>query len=242
MKNTILRSNTSDASSLDDYIRSLEESDLNIRVEKIPQASWWPITNLRLHVTDPHTWGEYVRIINHRPNSVHMVSSIRTSGVEDTREKVFTLLGWEVFHFGGPTLAPNFPAGWIDQGESVEQAALREMSEEMPVLLPEWIRSVENISLWEKSHASIGWSSEWNYLVHIDAQLPEGMTIEKLQNHIGGVATENERIVSQVRELTPEVALEICWVVDKLGLILVWMKENPQPFIEALQNGTLQLK
>ena len=36
--------------------------------------------------------------------------------------------------------------------------------------------------------------------------------------------------------------LSFIQVVDKLGLILVWMKENPQPFIEALQNGTLQLK
>jgi len=239
MNRPILKTHTTDDSSLESYIRKLEESDLEIRVEKIPEASGWPITNLRLHVTDPHTGEVYVRIINHRPNSVHMVSSICTTWIEETQWKVFTLLGGGVFHFGWPTTAPNFPAWWIDPWETVEQAALREMSEEMPVLKPEWITSVENISLWERSHASIGWSSEWNHLVHIKSQLPEWMSIEELQNHIGGIASEHERIESQVRELSPEVANEICWVVDKLGLILVWMRENPQVFVNALQNGTI---
>lgn len=236
MKNSILKTYTQDNSSLEDFIRNLENSDLDIRVEKIPEASGWPITNLRLHVTDPHTWGSYVRIISHRPNSVHMVSSITTNGVSETQWKVFTILWWGVFHFGGPTFAPNFPAWGIDKGETVEQAALREMSEEIPVLKPEWITSVENISLWKRSHASIWWSSEWNYLAHIKAELPEWMSIEQLANHIGWVATEHERIESQVRELTPEVAHEVCGVVDKLGIILVGMKENPWFFVHSLQN------
>jgi len=236
MKNSIIKTHTTDNSALEDFITSLENSDLDIKVEKIPEASGGPISNLRLHVTDPHTGGTYQRIIKHRPNSVHMVSCIRTNLVAETQWKVFTLLWGEVFHFGGPTLAPNFPAGWIDAGETVEQAALREMSEEMPVLKREWITWVKNISLWERSHASIWGSSEQNYLMQVDAQLPDGMSIEELQNHIGWVASENERIVSQVRELTPGVADEICWVVDKLGLILVGMKENPEVFMKNLWN------
>lgn len=245
MKDTIIKTNTSDQSGVDIYIERLiqlgQEVGQEIVVEKIKEASGGPITNLRLHVTDSRTWGKYIRIIKHRPNSVHMVSSICTTWVEETKGKVFTLIGWEVFHYGGPTTAPNFPAGWIDKDETVEEAALREMSEEMPVLKPEWITSVENISLWERNHASIGWSSENNYLVHIKAQLPEWMTIGELDNHIGWVASEHERIKSQVRELVPEVALEICGIVDKLWLILVWMKENPEPFITALQKGTLRM-
>ena len=230
MKNSIIKTHTTDNSTLEDFITSLENSDIDITVEKIPEASGGPISNLRLHITDPHTGEKYQRIIKHRPNSVHMVSSIRTNLVAETQWKVFTLLWGEVFHFGGPTLAPNFPAGWIDKWETVEQAALREMSEEMPVLKSEWIRSVTNISLWERNHSSIWWSSEQNYLVHIDAVLPDGMSIGELQNHIWWVASENERIVSQVRELTPAVADEICGIVDKLGLILVGEKENPEVF------------
>ena len=241
MQNTILRTHTPDNSSLENYITKLTNSGLEIEVLKIQEASWWPVTNLKLLVTNPHTGKKYPWIINHRPNSVHMVSSIRTSWVEETKWKVFTLLWWEVFHFGGPTLAPNFPAWGIDPGETVEQAALREMSEEMPVLNREWIKFVENISPWKRNHASIWWSTEQNYLVHVNAQLPEGMSIRELENHIEWVAKENERIVSQVRELSPEVAKEVCWNVDKLGLILVGMKENPQPFMEALQKGSLQL-
>ena len=231
MNTPTIMTHTLDNSTLEDYIAALKSSDLDIEIEKISEASWGPITNLRLLVTDPHTDQKYARIINHRPNSVHMVSSIRTSWIEETQWKVFTLLAGDVFHFGWPTKAPNFPAWWIEKGETVEQAALREMSEEVPVLKREWVHSVENISLWERSHASIGWSSEWNYIVHLKSQLPDGMSIDELANHIGWVASENERIVSQIRELTPEVANEICGVVDKLGLILVWMKENPEAFI-----------
>ena len=55
MKDITFKTHTIDNSRLTDYIAKLEQSDIKIEVEKIKEASGGPITNLRLHVTDPHT-------------------------------------------------------------------------------------------------------------------------------------------------------------------------------------------
>ena len=121
----------------------------------------------------------------HRPNSVHVIATIITDAVAETQGKVFTLVAGEVFHYGTAEVVPNFPAGGIDRGETVEHAALREMcKEEMPVLKPQWVTSAECISNGPHNYNSVGGSTEQSFIVHLEAKLPAGMKIEELNGHI----------------------------------------------------------
>lgn len=214
---------TQGQSTLDDYINKVKQSSRpDIWITQVPEATWWPITTLKLDdPVMPFLWQ-----MGHRPNSVHIISSIVTQWVEETQWKVFTLVWWEVYHYWAAQEVPNFPAGWIDPGELLEHAALREMcKEEMPVLQLKWVKSVELLSKGPHNYNSVWGSTEQSYPVHIDAVLPEWMSINELDGHIGWLAEENERIKSQVEELNADLEYILCGNVDKLGLNKVLQKK-----------------
>jgi len=218
---------TKNDSTVESYTKSLLREKPGAEIKVIKEASWWPITNLLVNIPDiGHPW-----IVHHSPNSVHMISSITTQWIEETKGKIYTLVWWEVFHPPAAAVIPTFPAGWIDPEETIEEAWLREMSEEMPVLKPEWIQSVECLS---GKHNSIGRSTEKSYTLHIKAQLPEWMSIDELDGHIGWVYGTSERIRSQVEELTPKLGIKLWWNIDIVWLIMVWMRVNPSAFTKFL--------
>jgi len=202
-------------------IANSSRSDIGVRIVK--EATAGPITTMKLDDPQmPFPWQ-----MLHRPNSVHVIASIVTDGIESTKWKIFTLVGWEVYHYGAAAEVPNFPAGWIDAWELVEHAALREMcKEEMPVLKPEWVNTAECLSRWNYNYNSVGWSTEQSFIVHLDAKLPKGMRIDELDGHIGGLASEWERIKSKVEELVPDLEYKLCGNVDKLALLKVLMKSK----------------
>lgn len=207
-----------------DYVRKIMVSSRpDIEVDKVKEATWWPITTLKLN--DPRMPFAWQMV--HRPNSVHIISSIVTKGIEETHWKVFTLVWGEVYHYGAAKEVPNFPAWGIDDGELVEHAAIREMcKEEMPVLKPEWVKSAECLSKGPHNYNSVGGSTEQSFIVNLDAELPEWMKIEELNGHIWGLVSEWERIKSQVEELSLSIEDILCGNVDKLALYKVLYKKG----------------
>lgn len=208
---------------LDEYLDKIRNSTRpNIIASKVEEATWWPITTLKLD--DPRM--PFAWQMLHRPNSVHIISSIVTQGIEETHWKIFTLVWWEVFHYWAAKEVPNFPAWGVDDGELVEHAAIREMcKEEMPVLRPEWVKSAECLSKGLHNYNSVWGSTEQSFIVNLDAELPKGMKIEELDGHIWGLVSEWERIKSQVEELSLSIEDILCGNVDKLALYKVLHKK-----------------
>ncbi len=152
------------------------------------------IGNNFMEVTESSKEDQRTRIAFLRQNSVVIIPII------DVRGKLFTILGRE-YREGAARVLTGFPAGSLDKpGESLLEAAKRELIEETP-LQEEWITGISEIDTGPVNYVSPGGTNEQIFYVRVDIKIPDGIDIHKLSGLVSGVHEEGETITSYVRDL-----------------------------------------
>lgn len=196
-----------DIFSADEYEADLKEQKPHLKIKRVLEACSGPITTFRIED------GDDVRIITHRPPSVLALTTFHDSGL--IGQAPHTLLAGDVWHLGSLDKRSNFPAETIKYGESSEEASIRCLSEEVPVIDPKWINRVQSMGY---RYPSVGDSAQRIYSTHINVELPRGMTVSDLNGHIGGVAAEHERIRSKVQLVDKNLLSQVCGTADTLAI------------------------